>query len=600
MNLQNPAALMWLIPLGAALLLLYMLRMKRRELRVPATFLWPDKVEEIRANAPFRRLIFSWLLVLQLLALACLVFALTRPQQRQTGLAGAVTVFVLDASASMGATDVRPSRFEHAKTIIGQALRAASPGDRIALIEAGPSTRVVFPLQTEPGRRVANVQALESSDAEVDVSEGLRLASALIGTQAGGRIVLISDGVAPPIHDFAPGTANFAFYSVGNDDGNLAISALGVSETAKGRAAYLEVSNPSGKRMRSAVSVFIDGKLVDSQRVDVASGKSWAKTFPVPRDAKLVRAELDGRDALDADDVAHALVQPGSSLRVLLVGPSDPFLERALALDPRVTLDQAARVPEAERGTGPGAYDIVVFNGTPEIPVRARGILNFGAQRSPIATALGPTERPTPRLESDVPLMEGVNLSSVAIARAERIRPSRGAEVVSESSAGPLIVKAPGRVVVGFVPLASDFPLSPAFPIFIANVLDFLGGAAGSEALVVRPGVPFTVPAVRTATLTPPGGALRRIEPRDGVATMREVRSAGVYQLNIDGKKRTVYADLRSATESRIAPQEMLDTGDGQTRAVRAPERFADFFKPLLLLGLALLALEWWVFARKS
>ena len=54
MSIQNPGILAWLIPLAGIILLLYLLKMKRRDLRVPATFLWPERVEEIRANALFR------------------------------------------------------------------------------------------------------------------------------------------------------------------------------------------------------------------------------------------------------------------------------------------------------------------------------------------------------------------------------------------------------------------------------------------------------------------------------------------------------------------------------------------------------------------
>ena len=66
MSFQNAAALFWLLPLGGIVILLYLLKMRRRDVRVPATFLWPARVEEIRANALFQKLKPSWLLFLQL------------------------------------------------------------------------------------------------------------------------------------------------------------------------------------------------------------------------------------------------------------------------------------------------------------------------------------------------------------------------------------------------------------------------------------------------------------------------------------------------------------------------------------------------------
>src|SRR5437660_901154 len=114
---------MWLIPLGGAIIVLYLLRMRRRDLRVPASFLWPERTDEVRANALIPRLRFSWLLVLQLLALALVVFAVAKPQTKQQGLAGEVTVLVVDASASMGATDINPTRFDEARRLVVGAIK---------------------------------------------------------------------------------------------------------------------------------------------------------------------------------------------------------------------------------------------------------------------------------------------------------------------------------------------------------------------------------------------------------------------------------------------------------------------------------------------
>src|SRR5579885_3145825 len=152
MTFQNPGALMLLIPLVGAIILLYLLKMKRRDLRVPATFLWPKRTAEVRANSLFQRLKFSWLMILQILALTLVIVALARPQTVQRGLAGKVTVLVIDASASMGATDVKPSRFEAAKSMAATAVASAQTGDRMAIVEAGPVPRVLCALSNDADR----------------------------------------------------------------------------------------------------------------------------------------------------------------------------------------------------------------------------------------------------------------------------------------------------------------------------------------------------------------------------------------------------------------------------------------------------------------
>ena len=65
-------------------------------------------LQETQANAPFQKLRRNLLLFLQLLTAFLLVFAFARPFVYGQSLAGHTVVIVLDTSASMNATDVRP------------------------------------------------------------------------------------------------------------------------------------------------------------------------------------------------------------------------------------------------------------------------------------------------------------------------------------------------------------------------------------------------------------------------------------------------------------------------------------------------------------
>jgi len=607
MSLQNPAAFLWLIPLAGVIVLLYLLRMRRRDVVVPASFLWPQRVEEVRANALFQRLRWNWLMVLQILAVALLVFTLARPQTKQSGLAGEVTVLVIDTSASMGPTGGVPSRFEVARRQVLETIQAAGAGDRLALIEAGPLPRVVFPLTSDPARQRRSLETVQPSDAESDVGEAMRLASALVGGIDGARIVLLSDGCFAPIDDFSPGKAAVTYQQIGRSSDNLAVEALGASDTPAGRQAYCGIRNYGLDARSAALTLLADGKPIDSVRFEVAGGKTWGRTCAVPAGTSVIEARLDAKDQLAADNVGYPLAEAGGSLRILLVGPGDFFLERALALDPRVTLDKAPALPAGEMGSGSSAYDIVVFDGVPEQPVRARAVLTFGraGTTSPVRKT-GSLERP--RFVDSVghPLMEGVDLDGTYIERAEKVSVQGSARVLSESDGGPLVVAraAPKRqVYVAFSPLDSDFPLSVSFPIFVANALTYLGGTVSQEHLVIRAGQVFqaTLPS-DSAVLKGPEGIEVRLDAREGGrSVVREATRVGEYRLELAGATtQRLYAHLRSERESNIEPADQIRLGGGQAKAVESPARFSDFWRPLLLLGLVVLAVEWWLFARRS
>ena len=599
LSFANAGALLLFLPVAGVIVALYLLKMRRRELRVPATFLWPARTEEVRANALFQKLRPSWLLFLQLLAALIVVLCLARPQTRQRGLVGEVTVFVLDSSASMGATDVAPSRFDEAKRLARDGLLSSRPGDRIALVEAGPVPRVVFPLGNDPSRQTAALDAVEGTDAEGDVGEAMRLASAIVNGLDGARIVLLSDGVFDPIRDFSAGKASVVYRKIGRKDGNAALEALGLADTPRGRLLYAGVRN-HGPAREATLTLYADGKPIDSTRLKVRANGSTGRTVSAPTGVRLFEARLDAGDALKADDYAAVAADPSAALRVLVVGGEDPFLQRALALDPRVTLDRAATLP-ADLGAG---YDVVAFDGVPSRPTKSRGILILG-QAGPGAPveAQGTASKPRVTGAEDDPLLRGVDLDGVYIDAQERVRPLAGAQVLARSSAGPLVVvdRRPPRhtVYLAFSPLQSDFPLQVGFPIFVGNALDLLGGERGDGPLVVRAGKPFSVSVSgREARLTGPVEAALR--PVNGAATVREARRIGRYRIESDGANRTVVATLQSPRESAIAPVGEIALADRPVRSLAAPLRFGDFWRPLGVVLLLVLGVEWWLYARRS
>src|SRR5437016_10993163 len=88
-----------------SLLVLYFLKLRRREMAVSSTLLWKKAVQDLQVNAPFQRLRRNLLLFLQLLLLLALLLALSRPVSNYTPGAGKLSVILIDRSASMSAAD---------------------------------------------------------------------------------------------------------------------------------------------------------------------------------------------------------------------------------------------------------------------------------------------------------------------------------------------------------------------------------------------------------------------------------------------------------------------------------------------------------------
>ncbi len=617
MVFQSAAALLWLLPLAGVILVLYLLKMRRRDVRVPATFLWPRLTADVRANAPFQKLRVSLLLLLQLLAVALLVFALANPLRKARGLHGKATVVVLDNSASMSATDVAPSRFEAARRRVAAIAETMGAADRLALIEAGPATRVVFPLSGDKAKMLAALRGLRPTDAPNDLGEALRLAAALVGQRPGGRIVVLSDGAFPPVADFSPGKAEMVFEPIGTGGRNLAVTAFEAAGTPDGGLQlFAGVRNYDGSPRKATLTFTVDGRVADARSVTVPPRQTVGQTLRAPATARRAEVRLaSGGDILKADDRATLFLQGAGTIRTLLVTRGNLFLERALALEPSVRLDRAPEVPVYERAGAPGEgrYDLVLFDGTPPQKVKAPALWSFGGT-SPelLVEEIGVSSRPRVVAgKRDHPVLRHADLGGLLIEKSRRIRPGPGGRVLLEGSDGPLVVAGErgGRrtLYAAWNLLDSDFPLQVSFPVFVGNAVAWLTGAGrtGGEGagLSVRAGQPFSVPApgaARTLTLAGPGGDRTQLDASSGVAIVRSANRVGDYVLSGPNLRTPVAVNLLSEAESDVAPRSALDLSGHALSGRGSSLVLAEMWRPLVLFALLVLAGEWWVFVRRS
>ena len=81
---------------------------------------------------------------------------------------------------------------------------------------------------------------------------------------------------------------------------------------------------------------------------------------------------------------------------------------------------------------------------------------------------------------------------------------------------------------------------------------------------------------------------------------MRGVDQVGEHTLKAGSREIKIYANMRSDLESSVAAEEFVSIRKESVGTVRDLRRYADFWKPLALLALLVLSVEWWVYARRS
>src|SRR5208282_289213 len=98
------AFLLLLVP--PLIVLLYFLKLKRKPLQVPSTFLWRKSVEDLHVNSLLQWLRQNVLLLLQILAVLAMIYAIMAFRFHGRPSTGRHYIIMVDNSASMSATDV--------------------------------------------------------------------------------------------------------------------------------------------------------------------------------------------------------------------------------------------------------------------------------------------------------------------------------------------------------------------------------------------------------------------------------------------------------------------------------------------------------------
>lgn len=602
--------------LAGPIIILYMLRLRRREVMVSSTLLWQKLLRDREANAPWQKLRRNLLLILQLIILAALVFALARPFLPSPSIISGSVVVLLDASASMQATDVEPTRFDAAKAEVSQLINDLSGSSQMTLIKVGQTPTVVAAASSDRTQLLRALEAVQPDPATAAWNAAFALATGAAQGFRDARIVIISDGGIPT--DLPPLPVEFIYVPIGESGENLAITALATRETEEGIQLFASVQNEGLIDRETLLSIDLDGTLFDSRRLTVPAGSSVNATWDLPPGTATIQAHLGDNegDFLPLDDVAWAVHEGGVSNRTLLVTEGNLFLEQVFTVLPGV---EAFKVPPEsdllDLETAEFDYDLIIFDGVPlpdPPPTADMLIINpqAGGEGGLFSVSGTFSNTITTRLEKS-PLLQFVAWDEVDVRQAQRVS-APWAQTLVEAEGGPLVLIGEQNghriALLTFDLRDSDLPLQIAFPILMANITGWLSpGRAFDAPTGLQPGDPVAVVpgASSTAVLVQkPDGSRWTAEVGEEDLFFTETDTPGLYTVLLrdaaaDRPAGSFAVNLFSPAESAIRPAESLQIGQTQVETKEEGDVGQRELWPwLLVIAVVVLIVEWWVHHR--
>jgi hypothetical protein len=577
MRFANPAALALLL----LILLLLFTRRRQAHVRVPIgnLYLWKEAVS--RDVTPMaRRLRRYWLQLLQAAVLAAIAISIATPMLASDDRPIAV---VLDTSLSMGARHDGTSRIELARARVASLLKRVRSDTRVRLIAADSEPHLLGEFRaTDPslGRALGAVRV---TDAAADLRAAVQYARA--GDRSPRRIYVFSDGDSSQV----AGEPDVEWSIIGQTTDNLAITGLS-SRRIPARPAstqlLITVSNYGATEAGATLTLSREGVEVARDQVRLLPRASSAVAIMLQEilGQDVITARLEVDDALNSDNGRAIVVPPASRIRVVLLGGSSQFLEKALSTHPDVEL-------APKNAASP--YDLVVCDGCQSLPSGGQGVL-FIPQRPPV--------RPEPialtSASLDHALAQELDIDGInAVMLASQQLPE-GSTVVARGGSVPAIVAyetGSRRIVELRVdPDAGALPLSTAFPVLIANAVEWLAGSERNPLTLVagdplrwHVGMQQSQPAV-----TGPDGRVMRSTFREGVLSFVNTQTAGTYRVRLEDGARVFVVNAAIRGESDLA-MGSSQPSPGNTEANEAGLVHRDVTTPFVAVALVLLAFEW-------
>jgi hypothetical protein len=450
------------------------------------------------------------------------------------------------------------------------------------------------------------------------------------------KLFIVSDGGMPPVVNFSLGNIQPEYVRIGEDTAKN----IGIIQMTADRnptkldqtQIFVQVQNTSDVAETAEVSLYMDGTLVDAQQIEIKPNEPGGAEFNLKGfDKGILEARLKGGDDMAIDDKAAIAVNIPRRTKILLVTPGNHPLE--LALDTPETqkiaevLIQEPSVLETKEHleqAAAGEFDLIIYDQCAPKEMPQANTLLIGNVPPVEGWKAGEPQTFAP-IDHDTqhPLFQLIeSFRNVFIFNARPLTFPEGGKTLMSADIGSIVAIAPREgfedAVIGFdlfskndkgeIDPNTDWPKRMSFPVFVQNVVNYLGGQKGSLVFkAVQPSEPAilkSVANIEKIRVKMPSGAVEEVR-REGQNNFvfTQTTEMGIYDV-LEGTAseptQQFAVNLCDQRESDIRPAPTLDIGYEKIAvAQQTASARQEYWKWVLFVGLAVLIFEWYVYNKR-
>lgn len=602
MTIYSPAAFIFLITIPI-IIVLYLLKQRHQEYTFSSLYLWREALKDLEANTPWQKLRKNILMILQIAAMALLVFALSNPFINASWGEPRIIVLAIDTSLSMQATDVKPSRFEAARSKALSFAANLQPESRVTLVSIGGKAVIEENLSRDRKRLIQKITDLKVTNEASDFDDASSLIQSIVEQYPDSKVILFGDREM-----IIPGV-DTDFFNFSAQADNYAVMLLSHTKTEKGISVLSKIGNFSELDADIPVSLYVDGKVFDARNVSTKPGEIVSVYWDgIPLDTLMLECRIDASDCLEADNTAFDVVNPADSRKILLVGEVNFFIEKVLSLVNGVEVYKT----DGEDSDTLKGYDLYIFDGflPPKLPDDG-SIMMINPPHNNFFEIEGEIQHPNIK-KSGHDLFMHVNDYSFIIGKSRVLNvPAWGEEVLGAEEGTVIFAGQLDKrrvLVLGFDLNYSDIALKPAFPIMMVNSLEWLLPSEIKNVENVFPGqvIEFNLdPKAESVKVISPSGKVTHIAPPFPAEAFNDTGEIGRYTLvqktGLTDAKNYFIVNAPSEKESNLR----CDTFVSETQGNMPDKPGGGMEKEglslqgiFLWLILLLIFVEWWVYSN--